>query len=178
MPPQTRRRVEPASTHFPAGTNYDVQREVERARKDGLLRRIWLGDPETGRALPEENDVLGVIGRSCGPQMRVPILVARGEIGGPQISTDRIVAIQDAEGDWCYRHPRLDLGEWSSARLRKPEEPGLPYEVSCSGTTQAFFAQEWQAAGYMAFMQGESWSQRYLADERSEERRKEDRRTK
>lgn len=98
-------RANPNATHYAAGTPLAVRHALENARKSGDRVRIWLGDPETGRAW-EDRPESGTIGRSMGPH-RVPLLIkTRRSTGGGAILTSCVVAMACAHtGRWLYRHP-------------------------------------------------------------------------
>jgi hypothetical protein len=85
-----------ARTLFHPQTPVDLCRRLERAREQNARVRIVLGDAATGRAWLEEHDLIGRIGRSCGP-MRVPLLLEEGESGGPALLDHCIVKLIDLD---------------------------------------------------------------------------------
>lgn len=132
-----------------------VRRVLERARREGLTLRLFLGDATTGRDWLEENDVVGRVGRSTG-KLKIPLLVPEGDVGGPGILDANVVRILDADtGEELYRHPSYHQPE-----LHLSEEPGadLPFVVK-SDTDLARFKTLGRAAKWLAFITGEIHSQ-------------------
>ena len=90
---------------------YTYRANTDRA--NGRIRiRVWYGDPETGRAWLEENDVTGYIGRSTG-RIKIPLLVHNsGSYGGGALLASCIVKIQSTckDGRVWYEHPTFDAG--------------------------------------------------------------------
>jgi hypothetical protein len=68
-------------------------------RSEGYRLRIYYGDPTTGKPWgnhPSEHPC-GYIGRTCGPQIKSPIILPhRSSMGGHIIIADRIVKIEHA----------------------------------------------------------------------------------
>jgi hypothetical protein len=93
------------------GTFYDrrtprtIVDVLEFVRHRRHLIRLYYGDPETGQDWNEERDVVGHIGRSLGP-VKVPLLVARGEDGGPQLLDHCIVKLRLQRGRILWQHPK------------------------------------------------------------------------
>lgn len=144
------------------GTAYDVDaapgaiEALERARASGARVRLFYGDPKTGKAWPEESDVVGTIGRSMGAgptPMRVPLLIRSSRSrGGGAISTGSIVAIMTAPGRFAYRHPSFDPGAWSVTGSGKA---GYKAAAWRDGELQARFETFEKADRFAAFMRGE-----------------------
>lgn len=68
-------------------------------RGDGYRLRIWYGDTATGKPWGDHHSERpsGYIGRSCGPKLKVPLLLPlRTSLGGDAIFLDRIVKIEHA----------------------------------------------------------------------------------
>lgn len=138
-------------TYFDPGTADPVRKFLERYRRSGDTLRVVPGDPENGRDWMDENDVVGTVGRSMGP-MRVPLLVAKGERGGPALLTRCIVRLIDWETQReLYVHPRYQ----SPALAIVPnDDPERPWEVTRDGQTQARFDDVGRAGSYIGFMRG------------------------
>jgi len=91
---------------------------LERCRLNRTRIRVHYGDTETGEDWGEVNDVLGYVGRSCGPRM-IPILVHNTRsLGGARILDHRIVKITTSKGKrLLFQHPnyhRKDDGDAKS----------------------------------------------------------------
>lgn len=72
--------------------------------------RVWYGDIDTGKAWPEEYDVLGVVGRSTGTKP-IPLLVYNSRsTGGPGLLDHCIVRIDTTVGKTLYKHPTFNDG--------------------------------------------------------------------
>lgn len=146
-------------TWFEADVPPMVRKTLERYRKSGDEIRIFYGD-ESGRDWLEEFDMVGTIGRSTGP-MRVPLLVPRGECGGPALLTKNIIRMMDvATGAELYRHPTYHQPE---LRLRDADEDlqEKGYLVSVEARNkydewqiQANFKTLGDAGHWLAFMTG------------------------
>jgi hypothetical protein len=144
-------------TWFKRTTPPHVRRILETYRETGKWLRLFYGDASTGRDWLEENDVLGRIGRSMGPQ-KVPLLVEPGECGGCAILDDCIVRILDvATGRELYRHPQYHYGtmEIHAATCRE----GYTHGVWVNGQNHANFRSLETAAHWIAFMTGHSMIQ-------------------
>ena len=159
--------------YFHKDTPAAVQSALIEAHASGQTVRIWLGDAVTGRAWDEEHDVLGTIGRSCGP-VKVPLLVPRGETGGGHLLDQCIVRIDvvrsvrvpremQAElggrrtmrmGSTRYAHPSFHVGDWTQ---RPSREPGYVAEVLRDGAVIARFRTLVKAAAYVSFMTGQGY---------------------
>ncbi len=159
--------------YFHKDTPEAVQRVLIEAHASGKTVRIWFGDAVTGRAWDEEHDVLGTIGRSCGP-VKVPLLVARGDIGGGHLLDQCIVRIDAVRsvrvprdmqselggrrtmrlGTTLYAHPSFHAGDWTQ---RPSREPGYVAEVLRDGSVIARFRTVVKAAAYVSFMTGQAY---------------------
>lgn len=118
---------------------------------NGTRIRIFLGDITTGKCWNDEYGVTGKIGRSTGTQ-KIPLLINNQRSkGGDAILTRCIVGICTTEGVWLYKHPTLDLGEWTSG-----PSPLSDYHTSvyCNGRIHANFKTQKQADNYIGFMTG------------------------
>lgn len=141
-----------AETWFHAETPQAVRSILERYRKSGERLRIFLGDPETGRDWLEENDVVGRIGRSMGT-MKIPLMLADGEYGGPGILDHCIVKMQDVEtGRVLWKHPTYRLPE---LRIVDGAKRGR-VNVLVDGQLHATFKTAGKAAAFVAFLAGET----------------------
>lgn len=127
--------------------------------------RLWYGDQETGRAWAEENDVLGIIGRSTG-ERKVPLLItADGDgLGGGAILTNRILRIDIGntyDNAWrtTYQHPKFHVGKYT---LEPSDLPGYVAAVLLDNEIHARFTNVPSACGYIAFMTGLSHERTYL----------------
>lgn len=157
---------DPNNDPFWAGAKYaaaGVRVALERAYTDGGRVRIWYGDTETGRAWPEECDVLGYVGRSSGVQ-KVPLLIFDRRSSGGAILTEKIVRIDWVEGaDSLYKHPTFSSG-FEHARIGATP-PGRdwgrsrPFSVvNDDGEYVAAFERETQARRWLEFMRGDRYS--------------------
>ncbi len=124
---------------------------LEMSRTNRQPIRIFYGDAD-GRAWPEENDVWGIVGRSTGTN-KIALLVHPNAHGGPAILYDCIVGIVTAGSDgkarFVYRHPSLDLGDWSTVKA-----DGFWYTTH-NGKTHARHDTEVKADRYLKFMTGQ-----------------------
>ena len=148
------------NTWYDARTPAGVQVALEAAIRSKDRLRIFNGDSVTGRDWMEEYDTIGRIGRSCGA-MKVPLLVPKGEDGGPALLTHCIVRIVNVtKGTEVYRHaqyhtPKLEMVEAPS--YDKAE--GFTHCVKMQNKdgemeTCANFKSEADAAHWLAFMNG------------------------
>lgn len=159
------RYVEIQGTWFHRETPVAVRNCLLQALEHHRTVRLWYGDKTTGRAWVEEHDVLGKIGRSCGP-VKVPLLIERGETGGGHLLDHCIVRIDvvtrrrsrgasgaqtTVVGDTVYRHASFHTGTWES---RPAQLGGYAVEVCLDGEVQARFKTPDAADRYTAFMQG------------------------
>lgn len=157
-------------THYDERTPTAVRRALEKARTHGLMVRLMLGDPDTGKVWLEEHDVVGFIGRSTGSQ-KVPLMVealmsAPGQVvsadGGPQLWDYKVLRVIDcATGHDLYRHPKFQLPQLTlepykmPARKMSAEERKrclqLKWQTDDGGAAFATFE---EGLEYIAFMQG------------------------
>jgi hypothetical protein len=143
-----RQRVQ-TDTWYDEETPQAVVRILERARKNGSVLRIFLGDRSTGRDWMEEHDTIGRIGRSTGT-IRVPLLVAEGESGGGALLDACIVRVASSDGRDLWRHPAYHLPE-----LRiSPDVSDGRWWVTSDGTRHAGFKRYEQAAAWIGFISG------------------------
>lgn len=145
-------------TWFNFDTPAKVRSILERYRKSGEKIRIFYGDTNTGCDWLEENDVVGTVGRSTG-KMKIPLLIADGEYGGPGILDACIVRMIDvASRRELYRHPAYHQPELAIVAKPEPERSGkfvYTHDVQAGGKLQASFTSYGKAAAYVAFMTGE-----------------------
>lgn len=142
-------------TFYDSRTPAAVVEALEKARLNGWRVRLFYGDPETGRAWTEENDVIGTIGRSMGP-IKIPLLIANARsLGGPGILDSSIVAIITGPGCFIYRHPGFDVGQWAAVSSDLPDYVAA---VTHNGKIHARFKTELGARRYLGFMRGERMS--------------------
>ncbi len=141
-------------TYYHADTPEAVIRLLESARSSGVRLRLFLGDRITGKDWREENDVLGTIGRSCGP-VKIPLLLrAKHSSGGPGILDHCVVKIMDAQTKRVlYQHPKYHLGDFTIKPTQ--EVPDLPHQVFQGGENIANFQEAQQAVNYVKFLRGE-----------------------
>lgn len=118
---------------------------IERLINSGERVRIFYGDPATGIAWPEENDVIGCIGQSTGPQ-KIPLLIPRPGYGGYGILTANVVAVFGTKsGTPLYKHPAFNVGDW--------RQEGC--EVFHNGEIYSRHKTPTKAANFIGFMKGE-----------------------
>lgn len=142
----------PSGTCYHADTPEGVIHALERIKADGERVRVFFGDPTTGEAWAEENDVAGYIGRSTG-SIKIPLLVHNGRsMGGGALLSNCIVGIKSKWG-WRYRHPNFTAGRWTV--LADNTHPEYSAAAWHNGQLHARFKTLKQAERYAAFMQGE-----------------------
>lgn len=148
--------IENGGFFFNEKTAPQVQNAIKHAHAHGLRVRVFLGDPETGEAWPEEWDVMGTIGRSMGPQ-KIPLLINnRRSMGGGGLLDSCIVGLALTNGGgWLYKHPAFNPGTWETVPA---VSPGYCEGVARNGTLHAQFKKPGQAARYVAFMRGERFT--------------------
>ena len=112
--------------------------------------RLFLGDPVTGQDWFEESDVEGKIGRSMG-EIKIPLMIKKGEDGGPGISESSIVRIQ-IRGVDVYRHPKYHQGVFE---LRAGNDTSHPLSVFVDNKNIANFKSEKTRDRFIAFIKGE-----------------------
>lgn len=159
-------------TWFDYDTPPKVRSILERYRKEGGRIRIFYGD-RSGRSWMDENDVIGRVGRSTGT-MKIPLLIAEGEYGGPGILDSCIVRIIDADTrQEIYRQKNYHLPEME---IRSVEEEMIsertgktPVPMGSLGYTHGIWVKDkdgrfanhanfrsyGKAAQWVAFMAGE-----------------------
>ena len=147
------RKANLKETWFHLNTPVEVRRILERYRKSGKAIRIFYGDAETGRDWLEENDVLGVVGRSDGI-LRVPILLqSRAAAWGSAVLDHCLVKLMDVD-------PRRVL--WAHPKYQAPTFQIVGERHRChthavfvDGCLHAAFTSYAKAAQWVAFMAGE-----------------------
>ena len=146
--------------HFNVTTPLPVRAALNRAYRDGLHVRLFLGDAATGRDWCEENDVTGYIGRSTGTQPIAllieklrpgPFGITRAR-GGGAVLTDCILKIVCIDtGDVLYCNKLYAVPEFT---LCKREDPKYPWFVTHDSKEFAAFSHAHEAYEYIAFIQG------------------------
>ncbi|MCU7369989.1 hypothetical protein PEC18_03675 [Paucibacter sp. O1-1] len=141
-------------TYFDPGTDPKAARALETCRRDGRKVRLVQGDTGTGACWLDEHDVVGRVGRSTG-MMKVPLLIEAGANGGVAILTNCLLRLIDWEsGRDLFRHPAYRAPDLA---IRKAsEKTDRPWQVLHNGTVVACFLDAGKAAGYLAFMCGET----------------------
>lgn len=151
------------STFEPHASGFYFHAETAPTVRDILARmpraqrvRLFYGDTATGRAWPEEHDVCGYIGRSCGT-VKVPLLIANSRAsGGGAILDHCIVAIVcTGSHQWLYKHPAFNPGQWATAPA---SVDGFAADVLHDGKTHARFKDATRARRFCAFMRGERFA--------------------
>jgi hypothetical protein len=142
------------TTYFDPGTAPEVTHVLERCRTSHDRVRLVLGDTDTGQSWFDEYDVVGTIHRSGG-HLKVPLLIADRQDGGPAILTTCLLCIiRWKNGKVLYRHPVYQHPELE-LKHRPEEDRDLPWLVIHQEKPLARFAAQGKAAAYLAFMQGE-----------------------
>lgn len=97
--------------HFSQSTPLAVQNVLRDLLHTGIRIRVWIGDPVTGRAWPEEYDIAGTVSRSTGIN-KVPLLISRkGEFGGAAMLDKNILRIDRIDTNrTLYKHPAFASG--------------------------------------------------------------------
>lgn len=142
--------VHASGTHYHPDTTEDVVNALEKARRNKTKIRIFLGDAD-GVSWHDENDVTGLIGRSMGP-CHVPLLLSSAKSdGGHHLLDHRIIGILTKNDAWLYKHPSLDLGEWTVAP--DPDKtPKLPFATFVNGALYGRHATMEKAERLVSFM--------------------------
>lgn len=135
------------------GTTYhdETPRELaeilERCRENGTPVLIRYGDRQTGRDWMEENDVRGRLARSMGP-VKVPLLIAGREVGGPSVLDHCIVKLV---------HDKTRAVLWKHRTYNRPAVtlhplPGWHSMAKHDGEVVARFSTARQERAYMRIM--------------------------
>lgn len=161
-------------TCYSKDTPETVRRWLENVMHTDRRVRFFFGDteredfervhgrkPEPGKDWGEENDVIGIVGRSNGLKP-IPILLAnKRSIGGGGILTDCIVRMfVKGRGGWqeVYRHPNYH-SDFETAKVHESElSPEYSHAVVVGCKEIARFHSEKSANNYLAFMRGERFS--------------------
>lgn len=129
--------------------NADIMSSLEHAFNNGTRIRVWYGDSMTGSAWPEENDVLGYVGRSTGNR-KIPLLIFNQKSsGGGGILQDCIVRIDTTQGKTLYKHNSFNAGSWYADTIGN---------LWLYGEVWATFKSEEKAIRHMQFMQGKRYN--------------------
>jgi hypothetical protein len=143
-------------TWFSFDTPKKVRRILEEYRLSNDKIRIFYGDNETGRDWMKENDVMGTIGRSTGT-MQIPLLISDDEHSGPGLLDSSIVRIIDvATKKELYRHSKYHQPE---IEIIASSEKGYSHSVTIKKEVHGNFRTIGGAAGYVAFLTGDSMQQ-------------------
>ena len=141
-------------------TPVGVVEELEKYRDGSTRIRVFYGDTVTGRDWMEENDTMGIVGRSSG-QIKVPLLIkTRRSFGGGAILDSAIVKIT-VNHRVVYKHPKFWQPELFLSSLKNTGTPELPWtvcrKVEPVGGMEVYarFATKAKAERYIAFMRGE-----------------------
>jgi len=116
--------------------------------------RVWIGDPETGEAWPEEWDVTGRVGRSTGPRPAALLIPTASSLGGAALLTRHLVRIDTTAGRTLYQHPTFTAGDWRPA-LGEPG--GDTWNAMHNGKPWAADLTREQAYRLCAFMRGDRY---------------------
>jgi hypothetical protein len=138
-----------SGTCYHADTSQRVIELLEALRQNGRKVRLYYGDVQTGQAWFEENDVIGVIGRSTG-SIKVPLLVPIGDSGGPALLDQCIIRI-DTPRKVLYQHEQFRVGEIT---LTSGNGKELPWEVCIDQVLHTRFQAKQHAQQYRDFIQG------------------------
>lgn len=142
-------------TSYHKDTPQIVCRVLDAAIKSGQRLRVYYGDKETGKSWGEEFDTIGRVSRSMGP-VKIPILVKTSRsLGGGGILDHCIIGIQSSPQCWLYRHPNLNLGQWTWEEENSSEYTAVAY---CDGELRARFKSAKAASRYCAFMEGKRFA--------------------
>lgn len=148
------------------GTFYDKRTSLVLANILDTVRRfkqtirLYYGDTETGKDWCEENDVTGKIGRSTG-RHKVPLLIAKGQDGGPHILDHCIVkvTIKDKDGvAVLWQHPKYQTPNLAIEPETDPTmlDKGYTHQVNRDGELQARFKKLAKAEKYVAVLTGKA----------------------
>ncbi len=139
------------TTYFDPGTDAKAAKVLEACRIREKKVRLILGDTSTGEPWLEEHDVIGRIGRSIG-SLKIPLLVAPGELGGCAILCACLLAIVDwRSGDFLYRHTAYREADLS---IKPSINAERPWDVLQREQVVASFRDIGKAGAYLAFMRG------------------------
>ncbi|WP_162577704.1 hypothetical protein [Variovorax sp. PBL-H6] len=130
---------------------------LEAAFKTRYAVRLWFGDTKTGRAWPEQDHVIGQIGRSAGKR-KLPLLASADGEAELQIEDQCIVRIDLAApgtlpGSSVYRHQAFHTGDWA---VSASDKRGYAEDVLNDGKVLARFKQNGAGARYIDFLTGAS----------------------
>lgn len=147
-------------THYDPSTPSEILEALEYARAIGTSIRIFHGFTEQynpdnkpiGEAWPEENAVIGRIGRTTGRKSPMLVHNARS-MGGQLISTNSIVAIK-IKHRWLYQHPKFTTGKWEVVALAGSTR----FQALHNRELHAQFDHEKQAQRYCDFMSGKRFA--------------------
>lgn len=96
---------------FDEKTSLKLQTLITHLYCSGERVRVWYGDIKTGKAWPEENDVIGFIGMSTGVKP-IPLLINNSRsLGGGGLLYGSILRIDRIEGKrTIYQHDSFEHG--------------------------------------------------------------------
>lgn len=142
-------------THYDARTPLEVAKVLSRLMSSSARIRIWLGDPETGKAWDEESDVVGYVGRSTG-SIKIPLLVhSERSSGGPAMLDNAIIRIDTTTGHTLYQHPKFHTSEY---KVEPAHSLGFTEAVMADGSIHAQFKKPGQAQRWIDFMTGRRYN--------------------
>lgn len=134
---------------------------LDYAYRSGDRVRVWYGDPKTGKAWPEEHDVLGYVSRSTGREPIYILVYDTRSLGGGAIMEGHIVRLDTTSGHTLYRHPLFSPGEWRMDYHPVGDiemaDKSMVWAVYHDGALHARFAVREYAARYVDFMQGKRY---------------------
>mgnify|MGYP005839716663 CR=1 FL=1 len=135
-----------------------AQKAIEHVFDNRETRiRVWYGDIKTGKAWPEEWDIMGYIGRSTAdkPENKIFLLVHnRRSLGGPGLLMDSIVRIDTTSGRTIYKHPTFSAGEWTI----HPSNKTVSFWVKFNNKRHVRFSTYKAAERYIDFMKGNRYA--------------------
>lgn len=148
-------RTNPQDTLFDPETPDELKRILEQCRTSRTQVRVFYGDRQTGRSWLDEYDMVGHVGRSCGP-IKTLLLVPRGDSGGPAMLTHCVVRLMNAKtGKDLWRHPSFHVPDLAITENDLDAAPGLPAVVVSEGSVMARFASKRSAQNWISFMNGQ-----------------------
>ena len=138
-----------SGTCYHQETSDQVIRLLEKLQNNGIEVRIFYGDTQTGQSWHDEFEVVGRIGRSTG-SIKIPLLVPKGDCGGPGLLDHCIIRIDSREGT-LYQHKKFRVGDMT---LSKGATKSYPWEVIIDSVLHARFKKNVEAIRFMDFLQG------------------------
>ena len=143
----------PSGTCYHEETEDKVIRVMERLRKEGTVVRVFYGSPKTGRSWLGCYPI-GRIGRSSG-EIKVPLLVPEGEIGGGAILDHCVIRIDTQDGT-VYKHPTFYVGDFTV----KKNNGTYPWSLFVDGQLESNHSTNEAAIACAAFLHGSLFSRK------------------